>query len=258
MTDFAIVERDGPVTTVTINRPDVLNALHGPANRALEEIFDTFERDPEQWVAILTGAGDRAFCAGNDLKHQAAVGFLDMPDSGMAGLTGRFGLTKPVIAAVNGLAMGGGFEIALACDIVVAADHAFFALPEPRVGLAALGGGLFRLPATIGLHRAMALVLTSERVTAARAHELGIVHQVTDGAGLMPAARAIAETICQASPMSIRASKDMVLASLGLPLDAAHRLQGELPSIAKMWASEDAREGPAAFAAKRSPQWSGR
>ena len=140
------VERDGPITTVTLNRPEVMNALHSPAHFELGEVFDAFAADPEQWVAIVTGAGERAFSAGNDLKHQAGGGKMGSPPSGFAGLTTRFDLTKPLIAAVNGVAMGGGFEIALACDIIIASENAVFALPEPRVGLAALAGGLHRLP----------------------------------------------------------------------------------------------------------------
>lgn len=256
--EFVQVERRGHVTIVTLNRPEVLNALHAPANYELDRLFNDFAADPDQWVAVITGAGERAFCAGNDLKHQAAVGFLEAPATGMAGITSRFDLTKPVIAAVNGLALGGGFEIALACDVVIAAEHSVFSLPEPRVGLAALGGGLFRLPASVGINRAMAMVLSSERVTAAEAKAIGIVYQVTSPEDLMVTALAMAERICEASPLSVRASKDMMLASLGRDFADAWRLQGERPSIVQMWESEDAKEGPQAFAAKRAPIWKGR
>ena len=163
-TEFCTVEREGPVTLVTINRPEVMNALHPPANDELAGVFDEFAADPDQWIAIITGAGDKAFSAGNDLKlpgrgrqDVAAVG-------GFGGLTARYDLDKPVIAAVNGVAMGGGFEIALACDIIVAAENAVFALPEPRVGLAALAGGLHRLPRVIGTKRAIGMILTGRRV----------------------------------------------------------------------------------------------
>ena len=126
---YVTVERAGPVTTITLNRPDVMNALHSEAHFELHEVFDTFAADPEQWVGIVTGAGDRAFSAGNDLKHQATGGKMGSPPSGFAGLTSRFDLNKPLIAAVNGIAMGGGFEIALACDLIIASDKAIFALP---------------------------------------------------------------------------------------------------------------------------------
>ncbi|MCX8498030.1 MAG: enoyl-CoA hydratase-related protein, partial [Caulobacteraceae bacterium] len=154
------VERNGPITTIILNRPDVMNALHSEAHFELHEVFNDFSADPDQWVGIVTGAGDRAFSAGNDLKHQATGGKMGSPPSGFAGLTSRFDLTKPLIAAVNGVAMGGGFEIALACDLIIASDKAVFALPEPKVGLAALAGGLHRLPRQIGLKRAMGMILT--------------------------------------------------------------------------------------------------
>ena len=130
--EFLKVERDGKLTIITINRPEVYNALHPPAHFEFDEVFNNFRDDPDQWIAIVTGAGDKSFSAGNDLKYQAAGGPRERPDSGFAGLTSRFDLDKPVIAAVNGFAMGGGFEIALACDLIIAAEGAVFALPEPR------------------------------------------------------------------------------------------------------------------------------
>src|SRR5665213_2085670 len=161
---FITVERDGPVTVITMNRPEVLNALHSPMHFEMDAALNAFHADPEQWVGIITGAGERAFSAGNDLKWQAGGGEMRAPDSGFAGLTSRFDLTKPLIAAVNGVAMGGGFEIALACDIILASETAVFALPEPRVGLAALAGGLHRLPRAIGTKRAMSMILTARLV----------------------------------------------------------------------------------------------
>ena len=136
---------------ITISRPEVMNALHRPASLELEQVFDDFFNDSELWVAIITGAGEKAFCAGNDLKYQAAGNDTTLPPSGFGGLTGRFQTIKPVIAAVNGICMGGGFEIALACELIGAAENAVFALPEPRVGLAAGAGGLLRLPRQIPL-----------------------------------------------------------------------------------------------------------
>jgi len=146
---FSKVTRKGPITIVTLSRPEVYNALHIDAHFELNKIFDDFSADPEQWVAIVTGAGDKAFCAGNDLKWQAAGGKRGWDTGGFAGLTSRFDCDKPIIAAVNGVAMGGGFEIALACDLIIASENATFALPEPRVGLAALAGGVHRLPRQI-------------------------------------------------------------------------------------------------------------
>ena len=164
MPEFCTAARDGRVLTVTLNRPELLNALHPPSHLELDRVWNEFESDPELWVAIVTGAGERAFCAGNDLKYQAAGGRVEIPASGFAGLTARYDMVKPVIAAVNGVAMGGGFEIALACDLIVASERAVFALPEPRVGLAALAGGIHRLPRQIGLKNAMGMLLTGRRV----------------------------------------------------------------------------------------------
>ena len=175
---FSKVTRKGPVTTVTLSRPEVYNALHTDAHFELNKVFDDFAADPEQWVAIVTGAGDKAFCAGNDLKWQAAGGKRGWDKGGFAGLTSRFDCDKPIIAAVNGVAMGGGFEIALACDLIIASDNATFALPEPRVGLAALAGGLQRLPRQIGLKRAMGMILTARHVSAKEGLELGFVNEV--------------------------------------------------------------------------------
>ena len=142
MGEFHRTETDGNLFVVTITRPERMNALHPPGNAELSEAFDEFENNPDLWVAIITGEGDRAFCAGNDLRYQAEGGDRSAaPESGFAGLTARWSLNKPVIAAVNGVAMGGGFEIALACDLIIASDNARFALPEPKVGLAALAGG---------------------------------------------------------------------------------------------------------------------
>src|SRR5580692_11613342 len=219
--EFVKVDHDGPVTTVTLNRPEVMNALHSPAHFELGEVFDAFAADDSQWVAIVTGAGERAFSAGNDLKHQASGGKVGSPPSGFAGLTSRFDLNKPLIAAVNGVAMGGGFEIALACDLIVASENAIFALPEPRVGLAALAGGMHRLPRQIGLKRAMGMIMTGRRVSAAEGKELGFVNEVVAPGELMSAANRWAKSICELSPMSIRASKQAVMNGLDEPSLAA-------------------------------------
>ncbi|WP_083748744.1 enoyl-CoA hydratase-related protein [Pelomonas sp. KK5] len=259
---FCRVEREGHLTVVTITRPEVMNCLSPAANAELAEVFDAFERDPEQWVAILTGAGDKAFCTGNDLKFTATAmargESIKPPLSGFAGLTSRFERSKPVIAAVNGLALGGGFEIALACDLIVAADTAQFALPEPKVGLAALAGGLLRLPRQIGLKPAMGMILTGRRVPAAEGQALGFVNQVTAPEDLMAEARRWAIEITQNSPMSIRASMAIVREGLDEPsLAEADVQQYRYPAARALFASEDFREGPRAFAEKRAPRWRG-
>jgi crotonobetainyl-CoA hydratase len=256
---YVKVERDGPITTITLDRPEVMNALHSPAHFELHALFDEFAADPEQWVAIVTGAGERAFSAGNDLKHQAGGGEMRLPPSGFAGLTARFDLSKPLIAAVNGVAMGGGFEIALACDIIVAAETAVFALPEPRVGLAALAGGLHRLPRAIGLKNAMGMILTGRRVSASEGQALGFVQAVAPAAELMSVAKRWAEQICECSPMSVSASKEAVLKGLDEPsLAAAIQGQSRYPAVAALYRSHDFKEGPLAFAQKRPPKWTGR
>jgi crotonobetainyl-CoA hydratase len=256
---FCTVVRDGHLTVVTLNRPEVLNALHGDAHDELSAVFDAFAADPEQWVGIVAGAGERAFSAGNDLKVTAAGGRKPLPPGGFGGLSHRFDLDKPLIAAVNGIAMGGGFEIALACDIIVASENAVFALPEPRVGLAALAGGLHRLPREIGTKQALGMILTGRRVGAVEGQALGFVNEVVPAAELMTAARRWAAQIMEASPMSVRASKQAVYRGLKEPtLEDALKNQMGYPAVAALFRSDDFREGPKAFAEKRAPQWRGR
>ena len=260
---FCSVEREGPLTLVTINRPEAMNALNAAANAELAQVFNDFAADPQQWVAILTGAGERAFSSGNDLKGSveafARGEAVKIPLTGFAGLTSRFDLNKPVIAAVNGVAMGGGFEIALACDLIIAADTAVFALPEPKVGLAALAGGLHRLPRQIGMKNAMGMILTGRRVPAAEGQALGFVNEVVAPAELMATARRWAADIIACSPMSIRASKETVQKGLTEPtLQAAIESQGRYGAVKALFKSDDVREGPLAFAQKRPPQWKGR
>lgn len=258
MPEFCSVERDGHLTVITLERPDVMNSLHPPANAELSSVFDEFEADEDQWVAIITGAGERAFCAGNDLKYQASGGDMSgQPATGFAGLTARYEIVKPVIAAVNGVAMGGGFEIALACDLIIASENAIFALPEPRVGLAALAGGVHRLPRQIGTKQAMGMILTGRRVSAAEGKELGFVNQVVGKGEALAAARAWAGQILECAPLSVRASKQASMTGLAhAGVQAAQDARYE--QLYKMIKSEDFVEGPKAFAEKRPPKWKGR
>lgn len=256
MPEFCSIESRDHVFVVTLERPERLNALHPPANAELGEVFDRFAADDDAWVAIITGRG-RGFCAGNDLRYQAEGGERVPMPRGFGGLTSRFDLTKPVIAAVNGVAMGGGFEIALACDLIIAAETATFALPEPRVGLAALAGGLNRLPRQIGAKRALGMILTGRHVPAHEGQELGFVNEVVPADALMEAAHRWARTICECAPLSIRASKDVVYRSLSTAsLEESMRTQYD--SVKAMLSSEDFVEGPRAFAEKRTPNWKGR
>ena len=262
MMRYCRVEREGPLTIITIDRPDQMNALTPEANAELAEIFDAFSADPDQWVAILTGAGDRAFSAGNDLKATsrslARGATLETPLTGFAGLTRRFDLDKPVIAAVNGVAMGGGFEIALACDLIVASESAVFALPEPMVGLAALAGGLQQLPRQIGQKQAMGMILTGRRVDAREGERLGFVNEVAPIGQALAVAQRWAKAILDCSPMSIRASKQVVRLSLAQPsVEDGARAQDSAPAVRALLRSQDAREGPLAFAQKRKPVWRG-
>ena len=263
MGQYSRVEIDGRLLIVTINRPEVYNALHPMANQELSDAFDAFADNPELWVAIITGAGDKAFCAGNDLKYHAELraktgGRPQTPPKGFGGLANRHDLDKPVIAAVNGVAMGGGFEIALAADIIIASDQARFALPEPRVGLAAGAGGMQRLSRQIPLKRAMGMMLTGRHVSAREGYELGFVTAVVPHAQLMAEARNWAAQILECSPMSIRATKQVVTRSLDVPaLEIAMR-NLNYPAYVAMTKSEDTIEGPKAFAEKRKPDWKGR
>ena len=257
MSEFHTAQRDGHVLTVTLNRPDRMNALHSPAHFELHETFEAFEDDPELWVAILTGAGDRAFSAGNDLKWQAEGGTRERPSTGFGGLTARFERSKPLIAAVNGVAMGGGFELALACDVIIAAENALFALPEPKVGLAALAGGLHRLPRMIPLKRAMGMILTARHVPAAEGYDLGFVTKLVPEGSALSAAQEFAAQIIDCSPVSIRTSLDVVRRGLE-HADIRNAMGMNYESVNTLKKSEDMIEGPKAFAEKRKPNWKGR
>ena len=254
MYEYCTVEREGHLTIVTLNRPEVMNALHYPAHLELDRVWNAFDADPDQWVAIVTGAGPRAFSAGNDLKFQAGGGARGFVASGFGGLTSRFDLYKPVIAAVNGVAMGGGFEIALACDIIVAARNARFALPEPKVGLAALAGGMHRLPRTIGLKRAMGMMLTGRHVSADEGHELGFVTALAPEGEALSEAKKWAAQMLECSPMSLRATKQAAMQGLSVP-DLSAAIKVEYEAVARLRGSQDWVEGPKAFSEKRKPNW---
>ncbi|MGH7899106.1 MAG: enoyl-CoA hydratase-related protein, partial [Candidatus Binatia bacterium] len=213
--EFVEYEKRDHIATITLNRPEVMNALHPPCHDEMAEIFDDFAADDEAWVAIITGAGDKAFSAGNDLKWTAQHGVPPkFPKGGFAAITRRFDLWKPLIAAVNGFALGGGFEIALACDLIVAAEHARFGLPEPRVGLMAAAGGVHRLPRQAPLKVAMGMMLTGKHITAAEAHRIGVVNEVVPAKDLMAAAERWAREIIECSPLSIQATKQAAMQGL--------------------------------------------
>jgi len=250
------VEVDGRIMTVTLNRPDARNALNQDANHELGAVFDEFDANPDLWIAILTGAGDKAFCAGADLKGGMDRSRPTVPASGFGGLVGRHDRVKPIIAAVNGQAMGGGFELALACDIVVASQTATFGLTEPRVGLAALGGGIQRLIREAGPKRAMGMLLTGRRIDASEAENLGLVNEVVNPDEVLAAARRWANEILLCSPNSVIATKAVANALDGRSIAASMGDMFDVPEVRLLLTGPDAREGPKAFAEKRQPAWS--
>ena len=257
--EFITYEKKGRIAYVTINRPERMNALHIHAHEEMHDAFVDFRDDPEVWVAILTGEGDRAFCAGNDLKYTAEQ--AELPESlratkgvGFGGIDNHFQCWKPIIAAINGYALGGGLELAMSCDILIAAEHAMLGLPEARVGLVP-GSGVQRLPRQIPLKIAMGMMLTGRHITAEEAHRLGLVNEVAPLAELMPTAERWANEILEVAPLSTRAIKQMTMTGLDSPLDVAlNRTYSEWQNAR---ASNDVIEGPRAFAEKRKPNWTG-
>lgn len=262
--EYCRYDKEGHVVRITITRPEVMNALHPPASRELHEAWEQFANDDDAWVAVLTGEGDRAFSAGNDLKYTAEMSRLSreerpdlsMPASGFGGLTSRFDLFKPIIARVNGFALGGGLEMALACDIIVAADHAEVGLPEPRRGLIAGALGVHRLPRHLPLKQAMGYLLTGRHIPAQRAYEIGLVNEVVPLAQLDNAVEAWVADIVRCAPLSVRASKEAAMRGLLMPLPEAAVANYEWEMRRRR--SEDSVEGPRAFAEKRAPNWTGK
>jgi crotonobetainyl-CoA hydratase len=249
------------VLAVTLDRPSA-NAIDVATSHALYDAFARLESDPALRVGVVTAAGDRFFSAGWDLKAAAAGEAVDADHGpgGFAGLTELFDRTKPVIAAVNGLALGGGLELALAADLIVLAEHAELALPEVRVGVVADSGGLLRLPRRLPIAIAHELVLTGRRMTAAEAARWGLANRVVPLTELMDAALGLAHEITAGAPLAVAAAQEVLAqtASLDVRDGFARMRSGELAAYARMLGSEDAVEGPRAFAEKRTPEWRGR
>jgi enoyl-CoA hydratase len=254
MADEILRERRGHIELLTINRPEARNAINRATAQALSDALDECETDDDVWVVVLTGAGDKAFSAGMDLKAFAA-GEFPITEKGFGGLTKR-NFPKPLIAAANGSALAGGFEMVLSCDMVVAANHALFGIPEATRGLIAGGGGLIRLPKRVPQAVAYEMALTGEPISAERAYALGLVNRVVHGDELLDVAIALAERIAKNAPLAVRVSKDVMRRSRELSEDEGWLINDE--AFAMIGRSADAMEGAVAFAEKREPNWKGK
>lgn len=257
-----LAEQRGHTLLVTINRPDARNAVNGNVTLGIGEALDYAEDHADVWTVIITGAGDRAFCAGADLKAIAAGTFhVADPRAARWGFAGfvRHAISKPIIAAVNGFALGGGTEISLAADLVVAADTATFGLPEVKRGIYAGAGGAFRLPRQLPYRVALEALLTAQPIPAQRAHELGLVNRVVPLDRLLEEAFALAAVIEENAPISVQATKRIargISDGQFVDEDADWRRSAEEGRL--LLSTEDAKEGPRAFAEKRAPRWQGR
>jgi enoyl-CoA hydratase len=254
MADELLRERRGHIELLTINRPEARNAVNRATALALSEALDDCETNDEVWVVVLTGAGDKAFSAGMDLKA-FATGEFPITEKGFGGLTKR-DFSKPLIAAVNGSALAGGFEMMISCDMVVAADHARFGIPEAQRGLVAGAGGLIRLPKRVPLAVAYEMALTADPIDAARAYQLGLVNRVVPGAEVLDAATALAERIAQNAPLAVRTSKRVMKQATELSEEESWKVNDE--AFGMIGRSSDALEGAIAFAEKRTPNWQGK
>jgi enoyl-CoA hydratase/carnithine racemase len=259
-----LFEQTGPVARLTLNRPNVLNAMDTDAHEALSACLDRCEQDDDIRIIVLTGAGERAFSVGRDLKAMAAEdrlsgaarAELDARWARIRRLTDRHDFYKPLIARINGMALGGGFELALACDVVIAVDSATFALPEPKRGLIPFAGGVHRLPRQIPLKIAMGYLLTGRSMSSERAYALGLLNAVVPQALLDAEVDGWINDMLACAPLALRSIKQCVMQGLGRELRSA--MNAEYPLEVSRRNSEDSREGPRSFAEKRQPLWTGR
>jgi enoyl-CoA hydratase/carnithine racemase len=258
--DNVLYEKRGHIAYVTINRPDRRNAIDPATSADLKAAFEEFKADDDAWVAILTGAGDQAFSAGADLVAMAKAlsgGGEGVPSNvPFGGITRGFECYKPIIAAINGYCLAGGLEVALSCDIRIAAEHASFGLPEPKRAIIPAASGTQRLPRTIPIGFAMEILLTGERIDAQTALRYGLVSRVVPADQLMATAEDVAAKILECGPLAVRTIKEAVLRGRDLPFEDALHLEAQLAG--PVFASEDALEGPRAFTEKRKPEYKGR
>ncbi len=250
-------ELDDHVATITLNRPEARNAINGAVSKAMSTTMDELAEDDSCWVVVITGSGEKAFSAGMDLKafSSGEGGDIIGASGGFGGLTQR-DFPKPIIAAVNGSALAGGFEIMLSCDLVVAAEHATFGIPEAKRGLIAGAGGLIRMPKRLPMAVALELAMTGDPIDAGRAHALGLVNKVVPAAALLDEAVALAERIAANAPLAVRWSKSVMKRAAEVPEEEGWAINAE--AVGVVFTSADAMEGPIAFAEKRPPNWQGK
>jgi E-phenylitaconyl-CoA hydratase len=261
MVEAVLYEVRDRIAYITLNRPEAMNALNSAVRQGLNEAWRRFRDDPDAWVAIVTGAGDRAFSAGADLKEMSATREAEAAgEQSMANIPagpgGELVTWKPIIAAINGYCLAGGLELALRCDIRIAAEHARFGLTEVTRGIIPGGGGTQRLPRTIPVSLAMELIFTGKHITAEEAFRMGLVNRVVPAAELMPAAEEMARQINANAPLAVRATKEAILRGLEMSLDDGLRLEALISRTVRL--TEDSREGPKAFAEKRPARFQGR
>lgn len=255
-----LYEQKDKIVTITLNRPEAMNSIDPETQEELVRAWTRFRDDDSAWVAILTGAGDKAFSAGADLKKMIprafAAGLRRDRELGLGGITRGLEIWKPMIAAVNGHCLAGGLELALACDLRLASPNATFGLTEVRWAIMPGAGGTQRLPRAVPLARAMEMILMAQTIDAAEAYRLGLVNKVVPLPELMPAAREWAQALCERGPLAVRAAKEAVIRGLTMPMADGLRLEAFLSGTLR--GTEDAVEGPKAFAEKRKPEFKAR
>lgn len=249
---------EGGVFTITLDRPEKLNALTREMHEALGEAFDAFAADDAALVCVVRSASPRAFCAGSDLAGFEPDNILPYGTSGYAGLAERWDLAKPVIAVVDGICLGGGFELALSCDLIIAGEKAVFGLPEPKVGLIAIAGGVHRLARQVGLKQAMLPLLTAQNISAEDAASMGFVSKLVASADLDAAVETICAQIIANAPLAVQLTKTLAYWGLDRTMEEAMSGQDKHPAFVRWTRSEDGYEGIKAFVEKRAPVWKGR